>query len=146
MSVVVHPAAELFPMLRGDEMRALVDDIRANGLREPLWRDKDGVLLDGRNRLAACRDAGVEPRWQTYTGDDPVGFIVSLNIHRRHLDDGQRSMIAADLLPMYAAQAKERQRQAGRDHGENHPKQEVPANFPEPLGDARDQGSAVAAM
>ena len=49
----VHPAAEVFPLLPADQLRELVADIRANGLREPLTLDREGLLLDGRNRLAA---------------------------------------------------------------------------------------------
>lgn len=47
----VHPAAECFPFLAGDELQELVDDIAANGLRQPITLAADGVLLDGRNRL-----------------------------------------------------------------------------------------------
>jgi len=76
-------------------------DIEANGLREPVvtWAGTDGRvwLLDGRNRLRACRLAGVEPRSQAYEGDDPVGYVVSANLCRRHLNDSQRAMLAAKL-------------------------------------------------
>jgi ParB-like chromosome segregation protein Spo0J len=49
----VHPVANLFPMLPDDELQELADDIRANGLQHPIVLDKDGVLIDGRNRWAA---------------------------------------------------------------------------------------------
>ena len=57
-----HPAAELFPLMDKAELKELAADIKKNGLIAGIVRDKDGVILDGRNRLAACRVAGVEPR------------------------------------------------------------------------------------
>jgi N6-adenosine-specific RNA methylase IME4 len=56
------------------------------------------MLLDGRNRKRACEKAGVEPRYVAFTGEDPVAFIISQNIKRRHLDESQRSAIAASTM------------------------------------------------
>ena len=94
--VEFHPVAELFPLLVGNAFDGLVADIRRQGLLEPIWRWK-GKVIDGRNRLLACRRAGVEPRFQEYEGSDPVGFAVSKNMHRRHLSKSQRALIAANL-------------------------------------------------
>lgn len=91
-----HPAANLFPMLSADELTALADDIRAHGLRDPIEL-LDGAVIDGRNRLAACQMAGVEPRFVDVETDNPIAYVVSKNLHRRHLNEGQRSSIAARL-------------------------------------------------
>lgn len=99
--VKVHPAADTFPMMPPAHFGELVEDIRTNGLLEPLVTDEDGALLDGRNRLLACEAAGVEPRFVTYRGD-PWRFVISTNLHRRHLTDTQRALVAgrlADRLP-----------------------------------------------
>jgi ParB-like chromosome segregation protein Spo0J len=92
----VHPAATLFPLLADDELRELAEDIRRYGLREPvtLWR---GQLLDGRNRVRACALAGVPPASVEWDGPDPVAWVVSKTLRRRHLDASQRAMLAARL-------------------------------------------------
>ena len=90
-----HPIAETFPLLEGTEFDALVADIKTE-LREPITT-YEGKVLDGRNRLRACIQAGVTPRFEEYEGDDPVGFVTSKNLHRRHLTNGQRAMIGAEL-------------------------------------------------
>lgn len=94
-----HPAADLFPLMDEADYAALKADIQVNGLHEPLWLH-DGLLLDGRHRLRACQELGIEPATRNYTGNDPAGFVVSLNLHRRHLDTSQRGMVAARLASL----------------------------------------------
>lgn len=101
-----HPLSELFPLMQGREFDELVADVKANGLREPIWT-YDGQILDGRNRWRACEAAEVAHRpMREYEGDDPVSFVVSLNLHRRHLDESQRARVADKLasLPLGANQ------------------------------------------
>lgn len=103
-----HPAAELFPLLSGDALQEMADDIAKHGLREPVWlvSTPDGdVVLDGRNRVAACAIAEVSVRTRMYTGDDPIGFSLSQNLRRRHLTEGQRSGAAYRSLAMYEQEA-----------------------------------------
>ncbi|WP_317453658.1 ParB N-terminal domain-containing protein [Streptomyces sp. CBMA152] len=90
-----HPIADLFPMLADDELADLAEDIKQRGLLQLIVLDPQGRILDGRNRLAACERAGVEPEFTTYDGDDPDGYAVSVNITRRHLTKGQQAMVIA---------------------------------------------------
>jgi N6-adenosine-specific RNA methylase IME4 len=89
----VHPAAETFDLLDGADYANLRDSIRREGLLEPitLWRDDDGQdwLLDGRNRLRACDEIGIEPRIDYHDGS-PFDYAWSINVTRRHLDEGRR--------------------------------------------------------
>lgn len=92
----VHPAAGIFPLIDGDDFRRLVEDIRANGLADEVTLDSDGLLIDGRNRVRACQEAGVEVRTRRFDGD-VVQYVVSHNLHRRHLTNRQRAMVAGRL-------------------------------------------------
>lgn len=72
-----------------------MEDIKRNGQRDPIVMT-EGMVLDGRNRYQACHFLGVEPittQWEDTSGLGPVAYVVSKNIHRRHLDPGQRALI-----------------------------------------------------
>ena len=110
MKYCYHPACLLFPKLGKAELQELADDIKANGLRNPVVRYQ-GKILDGRNRLSACEIAGVKPRFVEWNGTgSPVEWVISENLIRRHLTSSQRAVVAHDLLPMLEAEAKQRQR------------------------------------
>lgn len=96
----VHPACAMLPMMSEASLAEMADDIRANGQEQPVVMHR-GLLLDGRNRLKACEIAGVTPKIREWEGEDPVRWVLSLNFHRRHLTDSQKSIVgarAADLL------------------------------------------------
>lgn len=94
-----HPLADLFPMMEGEAFIDLVHDIKEHGLREPIVL-LDGEVLDGRNRLKACLEGGVEARFAEFHGSDPAAFVISVNLKRRHLSESQRSMVAAKLAKL----------------------------------------------
>ncbi len=96
MKYAAHPFADLFPMMSDDEIQELADDIAAKGQKEPIYLIGN-LILDGRNRHKACEIAGVKPWYQQYTGDDPLGHVVSGNLRRRHMSESQRAMVAAKL-------------------------------------------------
>jgi hypothetical protein len=106
----LHSACKLFPELAEDELEQLAQDIKANGLRNPVVL-LDGKILDGRNRFTACKMAGVQPRFTEWNGQgSPVEWVISQNLMRRHLTASQRAVVAHDLLPLLEKEAKERQR------------------------------------
>ena len=113
MNLTFHPASEMFPLLSNADLAALAGDIKANSLREPITLHSDGSILDGRNRYRACLSAEVEPRFVDWDGQGtPEVFVISMNLHRRHLSESQRAMIAA-RLPAFAPGDSESQKHEG---------------------------------
>jgi hypothetical protein len=100
-----HPLACIFPLLHDSELTALADDIEVNGLREPIWLYEDKIL-DGRNRYRACVMKGIDQRIEHYIGKDPLGFVLSMNLHRRHLTESQRAMVAAEIANLHQGEQK----------------------------------------
>ena len=105
-----HRYANLFPMMTEEESNSLAANIRAHGLREKIWLFQ-GKILDGRNRYRACQKAGVAPRFQEFTGteEEALQAVLSWNLERRHLNQGQKAMIALEVLPEFEAIAKAKQ-------------------------------------
>lgn len=134
-----HPAATVFPLMDGVELAALVDDVRAHGLLDEIVL-LDGLVLDGRNRLRACELAGVVPRFVDWepNGMTPTEWVVSHNLHRRHLTVGQRAALALDLLPRLEEEARERQL-SGLKQGDSVP---VPP-IAEERGEAAEKAAAL---
>ena len=103
--------------------------------------EPDFVLIDGRNRMAACLLAGVEPivtqeipgNTSCKDSDDPdweqfvTAWITSGNIRRRHLSKGQLAAIAVEIEKWKAVEAKERQLSTLKQNQDGTVKE----NFPE---------------
>lgn len=95
----VHPYADKFPMLPDQELDELAESIKANGLRNPIVLTPDGLILDGRNRFAACERAGVtDPATTVYEGNDLAEYVIDCNSARRHMSTGSRAMASALVL------------------------------------------------
>src|SRR5690242_6164271 len=94
MNLHYHQLANIFPLIEGDAFKALVADVKEHGVREPIWLYQEKIL-DGRNRYRAASAAKVKCPSQVYRGNDPLAFVISLNLKRRHLDESQRGLAAA---------------------------------------------------
>jgi N6-adenosine-specific RNA methylase IME4 len=116
-----------------EEFAALCTDIAERGLLEPIVA-YEGMVLDGRNRYKACVGTGTKPRFRDYKDDDPIRYVISSNVHRRHLSASQKAVIAIEIERAYAERAKERQG-ARTDLVEIVP--------PSDAGKARDQAAAA---
>ena len=116
----VHPAADLFPMMSGDEYDNLVESVRERGFAESVEIDDKDLLIDGRNRLCASLDVGVDVHIKRFQPTDTIAYVVDKNLHRRHLTAGQKAMMGTAIERAYAEEAKERQREAGGDRGNQY--------------------------
>jgi hypothetical protein len=94
-----HPCAKILPPLLEPEFATLLADVRDYGHREPIFIH-DGHMLEGRDRYRACLEIGVQPKFDTYEGGDPIGFLLSRTVRRRHLNESQRACVAAKLVTM----------------------------------------------
>lgn len=121
-----HEVTNIFPMMSDVEFEALVADIKTNGLIEPIWTYREKII-DGRNRFKACKAAGAEPKFKEWNGNGSlVGFVVSLNLKRRHLNESQKAFVAVDILPMLEAEAKARMSAGGGDKKSGSQKVDTP--------------------
>jgi N6-adenosine-specific RNA methylase IME4 len=128
MTLQPHPFADLFPMLDAADSAELRADIAAHGLRD-LVTLYDGQILDGRNRFRALMDIAklgmtykgraltevdlhddVMPAVELGSGHffrrfrgneaEALEYVLSKNLHRRHLNEAQRALVAANLATL----------------------------------------------
>jgi len=117
----LHELCTIFPAMRDDDYDGLVASMKDQGflLSDPIVLvdltpdapNSSWAILDGRNRHLAAMDAGVEPEFMVYSGENPIGFVTSRNLDRRHLTTGQKAAVAAEL--------------AGLNNGQNSTEGEV---------------------
>ena len=152
-----HPLANLFPLIEGQAFDDLVADIGANGIREPIVLH-EGKILDGRNRYRAGVAAGVlDARGKATSWDhhrpttrpfaisgfdgDPLAFVLSLNLHRRHLTTSQRAMIGAEIAGMKRGRPGENPQDCGLTAAQAAQRLKVAPRSIEMARRVREQGS-----
>ena len=122
MEYRINAIADALPMVSDVELQELADDITANGQIESikLWNDE---IIDGRNRYAACKLAGVEPRFETIEVDDPVSYVTSANVRRRHLTKQQIGLFIA-----FATEVMSREESTAKANGVKYGKSSDASN------------------
>lgn len=86
-----HALSSAFPSMTDSQLEDLVEDIKQNGLLEPIVVYQNQIL-DGWHRWSACQRANITPEFVTYGGDNPINYVKSKNLNRRHLSESQRAM------------------------------------------------------
>lgn len=104
----IHKFSNIFPIMNDKEFKELKKDIEEKGLLEPivLFEEK---ILDGRNRFKACKELNIKPKFKKYDGDNALGYVISVNLKRRHLNESQKSLVALKYKPLFEEEAKKRQ-------------------------------------
>ena len=94
-----HDLSGLFGDMPKDDFAKLTDDIKRHSLQHPIvtWQ---GDILDGWHRYRACGEAGVQPTFVEFSGDDKAAlcFVLQENALRRHLNEAQRIRISKQVL------------------------------------------------
>ena len=104
-----HDACTLFPMIGDDEFAALKADIKEHGQKQPILTT-NGVVVDGRNRLRACTELGIEPVFEEVKAADVFALVMSLNFHRRHLRPHEKGASLAAYMERVGAKKQQGKR------------------------------------
>lgn len=88
----------VLPDLHQDEYDALKDSIQQLGQLEPVVLAGDGSVIDGRHRLRACEDLGIEPWHVVLDGPSDRTSTLAANAVRRQLSSQQKERLASAEL------------------------------------------------
>jgi len=86
-----HQLSAAFPDMPDEDFEDLIHSIKEHGQREPITV-YENKILDGWHRYRACQQLDINPMTTLYEGNDPVSFVIDLNLHRRHLSPGQKAI------------------------------------------------------
>ena len=88
----------ILPVMNSDELQSLADDIRDNGLSNPIIL-YEGKILDGWNRYLACNMVNVKPKYKQFAKTkNPFIYVISENMYRRHMNPSQRAIFLATYI------------------------------------------------
>ena len=108
-----HKFADIFPMMPSKEFEELKKDIKLNGQMDKIITYK-GEILDGRNRFKAVSELGLKPILKEYNGENPLQYVMSTNLKRRHLTSSQKAIVGLRYKPYYSEFAKKRQKELNK--------------------------------
>jgi len=108
---------KLVPNLSKEDYNNLYQSIKENGLWVTILANPEGVILDGHHRYDICEELGIEPRFAVRTFDNKLlekKFVIECNLHRRHLNDFQKSELGIPLQLINEELAKQRMSEGGK--------------------------------
>lgn len=115
----IHPIALILPEMGHEEYRKFKEDILGNGVLEPIVLFQ-GKVIDGRHRYKASRELEIDIEARVWEGGmDPVEYVVSKNIHRRHLTPCQRDIATEDAMNWHVNEARNAHQESGVEYSDN---------------------------
>jgi len=104
-----HPHRELIPPMSPEDYANLLEDVKRNGILQPIDITPDNVILDGHQRVKAARELGIEEvevRIPELVGIDEDEYLISVTMNRRHLTEGQKAVLANEYRKILSEKAK----------------------------------------
>jgi len=105
-----HPHQELIPPMSLEDYQNLLDDIKRNGILQPIDITYNNVILDGHHRVKAARELGikeVEVRIPELLYVDEDEYLISVAMNRRHLTEGQKAVLANEYRKILSEKLNE---------------------------------------
>jgi N6-adenosine-specific RNA methylase IME4 len=97
----------LIPRLGSREQQALLSDVQARGIQEPLVVNRRNVILDGHERLEVARKLElVSVPVRIVAPRDELKFMVQAALQRRQLNAGQRAALVVTLINLKEERAR----------------------------------------
>src|SRR5229473_4229684 len=115
-----HLLGRLLPPMSQDDFQRFAAGVAARGLDEDIVLYQ-GKILDGWSRYRACQAVRVEPRFREFAGDDPLAYVLSKNVQRRHMSPVQILKVLEVARPALEAEAVARMRAGVRDRAVSDP-------------------------
>jgi len=110
----LHPHQYLIPPMSEEDYNNLLDDIRHNGILQPIDITYNNVILDGHHRVKAAKELGIkeiEVKIPELLYVDEDEFLISVAMNRRHLTEGQKAVLANEYMRILS---KKRESEAGK--------------------------------
>jgi len=105
----LHPHQYLIPPMSEEDYHNLVEDIKRNGILQPIDITYNNVILDGHHRVKAAKELGikeVEVRIPELLYVDEDEYLISVAMNKRHLTEGQKAVLANEYRKILSEKAK----------------------------------------
>src|SRR5262245_41035484 len=106
-----HPLCAKFANVSEAKRMEMAASVAAIGQLELIWTYKNQII-DGKNREAACHEAGITPKYKEWKPkakhpdeihDELIDFVIAKNSMRRHDNEGALALLGAELLALKKA-------------------------------------------